>query len=117
MQEMICTGFLPGAVSVHHARGAAPPVHTSGKKRFSSYGDANPSNVSSLVRGAGMRMAETRAVNRALCKAYGIGLWSIKEFGCSPKPSETVQSSQAKTFSALVLFVDWDPPGCSLYQN
>ena len=31
-------------------------------------------NTSSLVRGAEMRVAETRAVNRALRKAYGIGL-------------------------------------------
>ncbi len=40
---------------------------------FVGYGDANPSNVSALVRGAEMRVAETRAVNQALRKAYGIG--------------------------------------------
>src|SRR5215469_18842096 len=34
-----------------------------------AYGDTNPSNTSSLVRGAEMRVAETRAVNRALRKA------------------------------------------------
>jgi hypothetical protein len=34
-------------------------------KGFVGYGDADPSNVSSLVRGAEMRVAETRAVNRA----------------------------------------------------
>src|ERR1700746_3517956 len=39
---------------------------------FVGYGDADPSNVSPLVRGAEMRIAETRAVNRALRKAYGI---------------------------------------------
>ena len=33
---------------------------------FVGYGDADPSNVSLLVRGAEMRVAETRAVNRAL---------------------------------------------------
>jgi hypothetical protein len=38
---------------------------------FVGYGDADPSNVSPLVRGAEMRVAETRAVNRALRKAYG----------------------------------------------
>ena len=36
---------------------------------FVGYGDADPSNTSSLVRGAEMRVAETRAVNRALRKA------------------------------------------------
>ncbi len=45
------------------------------------YGDADPSNVSSLVRGAEMRIAETRAVNRALRKAYGIGICSVEELG------------------------------------
>jgi hypothetical protein len=46
---------------------------------FVGYGDAEPSNVSQLVRGAEMRVAETRAVNRALRKAYGIGLCSVEE--------------------------------------
>src|SRR5882724_13481176 len=43
-------------------------------KGFIGYGDADPSNVSPLVHGAEMRVAETRAVNRALRKAYGIGI-------------------------------------------
>ena len=50
-------------------------------KGFVGYGDADPSNVSSMVRGAEMRIAETRAVNRALRKAYGIGLCSVEELG------------------------------------
>jgi hypothetical protein len=54
---------------------------TSGSKGFVGYGDANPSNVSPLVRGAEMRVAETRAVNRALRKAYAIGLCSVEELG------------------------------------
>ena len=48
---------------------------------FVGYGDADPSNISPLVRGAEMRVAETRAVNRALRKAYGIGLCSVEEIG------------------------------------
>ena len=48
---------------------------------FVGYGDADPSNVSALVRGAEMRVAETRAVNRALRKAYGIGICSVEELG------------------------------------
>jgi hypothetical protein len=54
-------------------------------KGFVGYGDADPSNVSPLVRGAEMRVAETRAVNRALRKAYGIGLCSVEELGWEPK--------------------------------
>ncbi len=34
---------------------------------FVGFGDANPTNVSTLVRGAEMRTRETRAVNRAPC--------------------------------------------------
>ena len=54
---------------------------------FVGYGDADPSNVSPLVRGAEMRVAETRAVNRALRKAYGIGLCSVEELGFSSPPT------------------------------
>src|ERR1017187_86384 len=55
-----------------------PSKNSSG---FVGYGDADPSNVSALVRGAEMRVAETRAVNRALRKAYGIGICSVEEIG------------------------------------
>ena len=41
-----------------------------------------------------MRIAETRAVNRALRKAYGIGLCSIEEISSSSGPLEPV--AQAK---------------------
>jgi hypothetical protein len=59
-----------------------------GTKGFVGYGDADPSNVSLLVRGAEMRVAETRAVNRALRKAYGIGLCSVEELGLHPFSAE-----------------------------
>jgi hypothetical protein len=61
---------------------------------FVGYGDADPSNVSSLVHGAEMRVAETRAVNRALRKAYGIGLCSVEELGWSPRPSSPDRPNQ-----------------------
>jgi hypothetical protein len=57
-------------------------------KGFVGYGDADPSNVSPLVRGAEMRVAETRAVNRALRKAYGIGLCSVEELGYLSSPPQ-----------------------------
>ena len=57
-------------------------VYTSSKSLgFVGYGDADPSNVSPLVHGAEMRVAETRAVNRALRKAYGLGICSVEEIG------------------------------------
>ena len=55
-----------------------------------------------MVHGAEMRIAETRAVNRALRKAYGIGLCSVEELGAlssssrssaAPSPSNGSHSS------------------------
>jgi len=63
-------------------------------KGFVGYGDADPSNVSSLVHSAEMRVAETRAVNRALRKAYGIGLCSVEELGSFSSPVEPTRSKQ-----------------------
>jgi hypothetical protein len=66
-----------------------------GSSGFVGYGDADPSNVSSLVRGAEMRIAETRAVNRALRKAYGIGICSVEEIGTIPNPAEKLSPQNA----------------------
>lgn len=64
-------------------------------KGFVGYGDADPSNVSLLVRGSEMRVAETRAVNRALRKAYGIGLCSVEELGFSSSRAEPSNGKQS----------------------
>ena len=72
-------------------------VYKSRRSRgFVGYGDADPGNVSSLVHGAEMRVAETRAVNRALRKAYGIGLCSVEELGWTPRSSNAGTSDQRK---------------------
>ena len=68
-------------------------------KGFVGHGDADPSNVSPLVRGAEMRVAETRAVNRALRKAYGIGLCSIEELGSFSAPASSSYPKQAAPVS------------------
>jgi hypothetical protein len=62
---------------------------------FVGFGDADPSNTSPLVRGAEMRVAETRAVNRALRKAYGVGLCSVEELGSQPFPVTPPQEKKA----------------------
>lgn len=66
-------------------------------KGFVGFGDADPSNTSSMVHGAEMRVAETRAVNRALRKAYGIGLCSVEELGWVPRSNPTRPPEQCKT--------------------
>jgi hypothetical protein len=71
-------------------------VYRSSRSRgFVGYGDADPSNCSTLVHGAEMRVAETRAVNRALRKAYGIGLCSVEELGGLSGPPSSSNGHQA----------------------
>ena len=68
-------------------------VHKSQSMTFVGYGDADPSNVSPQVHGAEMRVAETRAVNRALRKAYG-GICSVEEIGSFPEPGPSPRESK-----------------------
>jgi hypothetical protein len=42
-----------------------------------------------------MRVAETRAVNRALRNAYGIGICSVEEIGSVPVPTEKLPPQSA----------------------
>ena len=65
-------------------------VYKSPRSRgFVGYGDAHPGNVSPQFRGSELRIAETRAVSRALRKAYGIGLCSLEELGSGPSDSDS----------------------------
>jgi len=66
---------------------------------FVGYGDADPFNVFPLVRGAEMRVAETRAVNRALRKAYGIGLCSVEELGWVSGPLDSTHEDRGHSAS------------------
>src|SRR5712692_5776596 len=97
--SVITTSLQEGVSDVVASRWVfkATVYKSSGSKGFVGYGDADPSNVSSLVRGAEMRVAETRAVNRALRKAYGIGLCSVEELGWpladDPSPREPRQQT------------------------
>src|SRR6266704_6701794 len=70
-----------------------------GSSGFFGYGDADPTNTSPLVRGAEMRVAETRAVNRALRKAYGIGLCSVEELGSLSGSSAPAKGHEPSTKS------------------
>jgi hypothetical protein len=73
-------------------------VYTSSKSLgFVGYGDADPSNVSPLVHGAEMRVAETRAVNRALRKAYGIGICSVEEIGSFTVSGQARRKAESDT--------------------
>jgi hypothetical protein len=83
--------------TVHRWVCKATVYRSAGSRSFVGHGDADPSNVSPLVRGAELRIAETRAINRALRKAYGIGLCSVEELGYLPSqanhPRKNVDAS------------------------
>lgn len=73
-------------------------VYTSATcKGFAGYGDADPSNCSPVVHGAEMRVAETRAVNRALRKAYGIGICSVEELGSFAGPGQAKRDTSRES--------------------
>jgi hypothetical protein len=63
-------------------------------KGFVGFADADPSNVPEFLRGAEMRIAETRAVNRALRKAYGIGLCSVEELSRTSPPATAIPNQE-----------------------
>lgn len=50
-------------------------------RRFTGFGDANEQNVNDMVAPHKIRMAETRAINRALRLATNIGMCSAEELG------------------------------------
>ena len=79
----------------------ATVVKSGREQLFVGYGDADPSNVSFLVHGAEMRVAETRAVNRALRKAYGIGICSVEEIGSFAQPSQSCQDPKKLPLQSL----------------
>jgi hypothetical protein len=84
LRTSLLTKFCDSAASRWVFR--ATVFKSSRSKGFVGYGDADPSNTSPLVRGAEMRVAETRAVNRALRKAYGIGFSSVEELSSFSSP-------------------------------
>jgi hypothetical protein len=76
-------------------------VYKSPRSRgFVGFGDADPSNVSSLVRGCEMRIAETRSVCRALRKAYGIGICSVEELGAFSSSPQSAPAQANKSHAS-----------------
>jgi hypothetical protein len=89
--------FSPSATHRPNAGHSRPRSINLERAKVAGYGDADPSNVSALVHGAEMRVAETRAVNRALRKAYGIGICSVEEIGRIPSTGEKLPPRNTQT--------------------
>lgn len=56
-------------------------VELDGGKVFTGIGDANPSNVNSMIARHLIRMAETRAKARAMRDAVNVGMTALEELG------------------------------------
>ena len=76
-----------------------------GDRTFSGYGDATSTNVAKKVAGALIRMAETRAIARALRFACNIEMTALEELPgdgeepTTPKKSTTTTTTPRKSFS------------------
>ena len=62
---------------------------------YSAYGDASPKNVNSMIAPHLMRMAETRAINRALRLYTNIGMCSVDELGGEEETKPKAKSKPA----------------------
>lgn len=71
-----------GKTAIVQAVATFAPISEGGPPRqFSGLGDAGPHNVGPKIAGATLRMAETRAMGRALRTATNIGLTMYEELG------------------------------------
>jgi|TARA_Y100000310_G_scaffold326056_1_gene390434 hypothetical protein len=69
------------------SRSAVVRASTVGERgRYTGMGDACPQNVSKQLASACLRMAETRAINRALRLYLGIGICSVDELPGNDEP-------------------------------
>jgi hypothetical protein len=72
-------------------------VRTKDGGKYEAYGDADKKNTNRLITPHLIRMAETRAVNRALRVAFPIGLTSFEELAeqdilCDPETGEVIEN-------------------------
>jgi hypothetical protein len=80
---------------------------------FDGIGDASPNNVAESMKGAELRIAETRAVNRALRKVYAIGVCSAEELAHSKPPSR--RNTLRAQLNALVTQFQLNPEAVKRY--
>jgi hypothetical protein len=84
---------------------------------YTGYGDASPANVAKHLREATLRMAETRAVNRALRLYTGLGMTTTEELPGDHEAEETPAlprlNRSSKAFRTPTM-VDTQSSGCAV---
>jgi hypothetical protein len=82
------------------ARAAVVQATVTGERgTYTDYGDANPQNVGRNIAGACIRMASTRAINRALRLYCHIGMTTKEELpggATEPQPAKPKAKAKAK---------------------
>ena len=83
---------------------------------YTGYGDASPDNVARHLRTATLRMAETRAVNRALRLYTGLGMTTTEELPGEREPAMPRLNRQAASLKAFrtPTVVDTQTSGCAV---
>lgn len=76
-------------------------IATEDEKVFEGYGDADPSNVNSMIARHLIRMAETRAKARALRDLTNVGMTAIEELGGDEEPKKQNKDHQALKDNSL----------------
>lgn len=77
------------------------------KGQFEGYGDADNSNVNSMIKRHLIRMAETRAKARALRDLTNVGMTAVEEMGGDEEHKQSYkQQGQAKTSEDLQAIKD-----------
>ena len=72
------------------------------KGEFTGHGDCSPNNVNKMILPHMIRMAETRAINRALRFYNNIGMCSVEELGGEEKSSNGSVKNDIKTAVPLI---------------
>jgi len=86
---------------------------------YTGYGDATPANVAKHLREATLRMAETRAVNRALRLYTGLGMTTTEELpgdheADTPALPRLNRASTSKKAFRTPTMVDTQASGCAV---
>jgi hypothetical protein len=96
------TSMVTDVMSYQDGEAVVKATVEGGRGTFTGHGDASPANVNRNIASAVLRMAETRAQNRALRAYLGLGTTTLEEMppdalqGRSSAPNRQTQKAEPK---------------------